>query len=453
MKLVIAITVGMRHKDLPNFSSLASIIEQGSVSFLTPPLPAVTCAAQATFLTGKDASAHGIVGNGWFHRDTREVRFWLQPRDLIESPTFIEQLRQQGLTVANLFWWFNMGSGADWSLTPRPEYPADGRKIPSVYGEPPELPVEMQKELGRFPLFDFWGPRAGIPSTRWIVDSAISMIEQKDPDVLMVYLPHLDYDDQRYGADSPQGQRSRQQLDVELNRLVEASRSRGADWMVLSEYGVEDVTRPIFPNRLLALSGDLQVQSTGHGELLDVHRSRAFAVCDHQLAHVHLSADANATAVIDRLQRLEGVERVLSGDQRTAVGLGHSRAGDLILLAESGCWFAYPWWQDEALAPDFARTVDIHRKPGYDPAELFVDPALRWPALKIGWRLLQKKLGMRALLDVISTDPSMVRGSHGRLPSRPELGPVMVRSWQSREPSIDARDVHDEILELLRESE
>lgn len=451
MKLVIAITVGLRHKDLHQFSSLAPIIEQGSVSALTPPLPAVTCSTQAAFLTGKEATSHGIVGNGWFHRETREVRFWLQPRDLIETPTFIDRIRQQGLTVANLFWWFNMGSGADWSLTPRPEYPADGRKIPSVYGEPPELPVEMQRDLGRFPLFDFWGPRAGLPSTRWIIDSAISMIEQKDPDVLMVYLPHLDYNDQRYGADSPEGQLSRQQLDAELKRLLDASRSRGADSMVLSEYGVEDVTRVVFPNRRLAQSGDLQVQSTGHGDLLDVHRSRAFAVCDHQLAHVHISANADAAAVQDRLQRLEGVERVLSGEQLTEVGLGHRRAGDLVLLAEPGCWFAYPWWHDEARAPDYARTVDIHRKPGYDPAELFVDPALRWPALKIGWRLLQKKLGMRTLLDVISTDPSMVRGSHGRLPSRPELGPVVVRSWPHPEKSIHAVDVYDEILERLRE--
>ena len=446
VKMVIAITVGMRGKDIDQFPSLSELVSEGSVSSLTPPTPAVTCTSQATFLTGKLPQEHGIVGNGWFHRDTREVRFWLQPRDLIEAPTFIDHLRARGVSVANLFWWFNMGSGADWSLTPRPEYPADGRKIPCVYGEPPEFPVEMQRKLGRFPLFDFWGPRAGIGSTRWIVDSAISVIDEQDPDVLLVYLPHLDYDDQRHGPDSSQASRSRQQLDQELERLLQSARGRGAEVMLLSEYGVEDVSRPLFPNRMLAERGELKVHATSHGDLLDLHRSHAFVVCDHQLAHVHLGSGDDIDRVTALFQQFEGVDQVLAAGDRGQFGLDHRRAGDLVLLAEAGCWFAYPWWLDEARAPDFARTVDIHRKPGYDPAELFLDPALRWPALKVGFRLLQKKVGMRTLLDVISTDPSMVRGSHGRLPSDADRGPVVIRSWKHSASAIDAVDVHDEII-------
>ena len=246
MKLVVAIAVGMRHKDVPQMSCLNDFLNQGSVSSITSPLPAVTTTAQASMLTGETPARHGIVGNGWYHRNTKEIRFWLQARTLIEAPTFIDVLQAEGYTVANLFWWFNMGSGARWSLTPRPEYPADGRKIPSVYGEPPELPVNLQDQLGTFPLFDFWGPRAGITSTRWIVDAALKVAQDSDPDVLVVYLPHLDYDDQRFGPDSSEGQRSRKELDVELSRLLEGCREKGAEAMVLSEYGIENVQQPVY---------------------------------------------------------------------------------------------------------------------------------------------------------------------------------------------------------------
>lgn len=446
MKQVVIIAVGLRKKDIDSLSSLAGIADQGSVASIVPPTPAVTCTSQATFLTGQPPSVHGIVGNGWYHRDTREVRFWLQPRDLIEAPTFIDRVQEEGFTVANLFWWFNIGSGANWSLTPRPEYPADGRKIPSVYGEPPDLPVQVQERFGRFPLFEFWGPMAGIGSTRWIVDASLDVIDQQDPDLLMVYLPHLDYDHQRFGPDSPQADRARQDLDQELSRLLEASRSRGADLMVLSEYGIEAVDRPVFINRELARRGELGIQVTSHGDLLDVHRSQAFAVCDHQLAHVYLSQAANRSAIGKILEQIDGVERVVEAGQLDSIGLAHRRSGDLVLIAQPGCWFAYPWWLEESRAPDFARTVDIHRKPGYDPAELFLDPDMSWPRWKVATRLMQKKLGMRSLFDVISTDPSMVRGSHGRLPSSEEHGPVLVRSWAAEENPVEATRVHDEIL-------
>ncbi len=449
MKQVVIIAVGLRKKDIDALPSLVELAAGGSVSSIVPPTPAVTCTCQATFLTGQAPSVHGIVANGWYHPDTREIRFWLQPRNLIEAPTFIDRLKAEGHSVANLFWWFNIGCGADWSLTPRPEYPADGRKIPSVYGEPSDLPVEMQRTLGRFPLFDFWGPRAGIPSTRWIVDASLQVIRDQDPDVLLVYLPHLDYDHQRFGPDSSEADRARNELDRQLARLLEESRSREADVMVLSEYGIEAVDRPVFVNRELARRGKIGLQVTSHGDLLDVHRSEAFAICDHQVAHIHLTPGADRSAMATILQQIEGVERVIEGTDLDRWGLAHHRSGDFVLLAEPGCWFAYPWWLDDDRAPDFARTVDIHRKPGYDPAELFVDPTIRWPKLKIATRLLQKKLGMRSLLDVISTDPSMVRGSHGRPPGSEEVGPVVVRSWQRDSSAIQATEVHDEILSRM----
>lgn len=440
----------MRQKDVSVMPSLQALQGDGSTASIQPTLPAVTTSVQATYLTGAPPSDHGIVGNGWYHRDTREIRFWLQSRSLIEKPTLIDQLQGDGFSVANLFWWYNMGSGARWSLTPRPEYPADGRKIPSVYGEPPELPVNLQNELGTFPLFDFWGPRAGITSTRWIVDAALKVAQQNNPDVLFVYLPHLDYDDQRYGPDSPEAQRSRGELDQELARLLDGCREKGAQAMVLSEYGIEEVEQPVFPNRILAEAGDVEVQVTSHGDLLDVHRSRAFAVCDHQLAHVYIRNSDDLTRIKELLSKVEGIERILAGEELDSIGLNHRRSGELVLIAEQGCWFAYPWWQDEQRAPDYARTVDIHRKPGYDPAELLLDPELTFPKLKIGAKILARKLGFRNLLDVISTDPSKVRGSHGRAVGDPLQGPVLVRSWKSGAESINAEDVFAEIIGQVR---
>ena len=449
---MVAIAVGLRQKDVSALPSLQALRDGGSSSSIAPTLPAVTTSIQATYLTGETPAQHGIVGNGWYHRDTREIRFWLQSRSLVEKPTLIDRLQKDGFNVANLFWWYNMGSGARWSLTPRPEYPADGRKIPSVYGEPAELPVKMQQELGTFPLFDFWGPRAGITSTRWIVDSALKIASDEDPDLLLVYLPHLDYDDQRYGPDSSQAEQSRLELDRELHRLLEGCRGKGAEAMVLSEYGIEAVDRPIFPNRCLAEAGELDVQVTSHGDLLDVHRSRAFAVCDHQVAHVYVQQGSDVKRIRQLLSELEGVDRILEGDDLVTSGLNHRRSGEMVLIAEPGAWFAYPWWNDDRRAPDYARTVDIHRKPGYDPAELFVDPQLSFPALKIAGKVLARKLGFRNLLDVISTDPSQVRGSHGRPVDNPEEGPVVVRSWETGIASLEATEIHNEIVERVRQS-
>lgn len=450
MKLVVTIAVGLRQKDVAQLPALKSMQAEGSSAPIKPTLPAVTTSVQATYLTGKTPAEHGIVGNGWYHRDTREIRFWLQSRSLIGKPTLIDELQGDGYRVANLFWWYNMGSDARWSLTPRPEYPADGQKIPSVYGEPADLPVRMQQELGTFPLFDFWGPRAGITSTRWIVDSALKLAEDEDPDVMLVYLPHLDYDDQRYGPDSPEALKSRQELNTELSRLLDGCREKGAEMMVLSEYGIEKVDSPVFPNRVLADAGELDVQVTSHGDLLDVHRSRAFAVCDHQLAHIYIRHSEDLSRIKNLLKQTEGVARVVDGKELEEIGLNHPRSGELVLISEPGHWFAYPWWNDDRRAPDYARTVDIHRKPGYDPAELLLDPQLTFPKLKIASKILARKLGFRNLLDVISTDPSRVRGSHGRSLEDPEQGPVMVRSWRASEDALHAEDVFGEIIRRVR---
>jgi predicted AlkP superfamily pyrophosphatase or phosphodiesterase len=432
MKLLVLDVVGLRPKDLPLAPRIRAVAEGGNgfAAPLRPTFPAVTCTVQASFLTGTTARDHGIVGNGWYFRDLAQVMFWKQANALIQKETVYAAARRTdpAFRCAKMFWWFNMYAPVASSVTPRPEYWADGRKEPDIYGAPPELPLALKEKLGAFPLFNFWGPMADIRSTRWIADASVDVIEREDPELALVYLPHLDYDHQRFGPDDPRSREQVAAVDAEAGKVIDAARARGAEVIVLSEYGIEDVDRPVFLNRLLHERGLLRVQETGHGQLLDAGASRAFAVCDHQAAHVYVREPEDVPAVRKLLAAEAGVARVLDRSEQAELGIDHERSGELVCVAEKGCWFAYHYWLDEARRPDFAPTVDIHRKPGYDPTELFFDPKLRWPKLRAARRVLQKKLGFRYLVDVIGTDPSIVRGSHGRLYEDDEAGAVIVSS-------------------------
>ena len=454
MKLLVVLAVGLRPCDLADAPKIQSLAGEGFAVPLHSVFPAVTCTVQASFLTGRLPREHGIVGNGWYHRDTSEIRFWLQSNRLIEGTTFVESAvtGTPSRRVAKLFWWFNMYSAAQLAVTPRPEYHSDGMKVPGLYSEPADLKDRLQEELGSFPLFKFWGPGAGIESTEWIASSASRVLAKEDPDLALVYLPHLDYDHQRFGPDDPRSRQAVAELDRVVGGLIDGARSEGREVLILSEYGIEPVQQPVFLNRALRESGLLRVQKTGHGELLDAGASDAFAVCDHQAAHVYVRDSARIRAVAQQLQSLEGVARVLDRGGQHELGIDHPRAGELVCVAEPGCWFAYPYWLEESARPDFATSVDIHRKPGYDPAELFVDPKIRSPKARIIRRVLQKKLGFRYRMDVISTDPSQVRGSHGLLPTDPERGAVAVGSFPFNRDLLAAVEVSDLIQARLRAS-
>jgi len=370
----------------------------------------------------------------------------------VQGEKVYEVARQRfGARTAKLFWWWNMYAPAvGWSVTPRPEYHANGLKRPGLYSEPPDLQRALQEELGAFPLFDFWGPKAGIASTRWIVSSALSVARQHDPELMLVYLPHLDYDHQRWGPDDPRSAQAVRDLDAECARLVEMARGKNAHVVVLSEYGIEAATRVVFVNRLLHEKGFLRVQETSHGQLLDCGACRAFAVADHQCAHVYVRDAVDLGPVRTLLQKTPGVARVLDRSQQRELGIDHERSGELVCVAEPGAWFAYHYWLDEARRPDFAPTVDIHRKPGYDPAELFVDPKIALPKLRVAKNLAKKLLGFRYLMDVIPTDPSMVRGTHGRLYDDAAAGPVFLCSDRRlQRDRIAATDVKCLCLRLL----
>jgi predicted AlkP superfamily pyrophosphatase or phosphodiesterase len=415
-------------------------------------LPAVTCSAQATYLTGELPSRHGIVGNGWYFRDLAQVLFWRQNNGLIQAEPVWESARRRdpSLTCANLFWWFNMYSGVDWSVTPRPIYPADGRKIPDIYSHPADLRDRLTSELGPFPFFQFWGPNAGLASSEWIAEAARAVDRWHSPTLLLVYLPHLDYDLQRYGARDPRTRENVRAIDAIVGRLLAHCRERGRRVIVLSEYGLTDVHRPVHINRVLRQAGYLAVRDELGTDAFDPGASRAFAVADHQVAHVYVRNPRDVPAVTTLLQQTEGIDAVLDRPAQAAVGLDHDRSGELVAVSTADAWFTYYYWLDDGRAPDYARTVDIHRKPGYDPAELILDPALSLPKLRIAATLARKKLGFRYLLRVIPLDASLVRGSHGRLPAAPDEGPVFMSTERGAvEGVIEPTAVRDRILAHL----
>jgi predicted AlkP superfamily pyrophosphatase or phosphodiesterase len=420
---IAGLTPALMGEATPRLNGLAS----GFRAAVSPVLPAVTCPVQATYLTGLRPRDHGIVANGWYFRDLAEVLFWRQSARLVSGETVWQaaKARDKAFTCAQLFWWFNMHCGADWAVTPRPAYPADGSKIPDIYADPPD--TALNTRLGRFPLFNFWGPKAGIESTEWIASAAVELIKSKRPTLTLVYLPHLDYDLQRLGPSHPDIPARVREVDAEAGRVADAARANGAEVIVLSEYGVAPVAGAVHLNRELRERGFLRVQRVlDRWELLDPGASRAFAVADHQVAHIYVRDPGDIAGVKSALEKVAGVARVLDEAGKKEAGLDHARSGELVALAAPDRWFTYYYWLDDRLAPDFARTVDIHRKPGYDPVELFLDPAIRIPQVKIAWKLLKKKLGFRTLMDVIPLDASLVKGSHGLAPAREEEGAILL---------------------------
>jgi predicted AlkP superfamily pyrophosphatase or phosphodiesterase len=431
---------------------LAKWATEASIARIAPAFPAVTCTAQANYLTGRTPTEHGVVGNGWYVRDECEIRFWRQSNKLVQTPKIWNTARalNPAFTCANVFWWFNMYSDVDYSVTPRPMYPADGRKLPDVYTEPANLRLHLQEKLGTFPLFNFWGPRASIESTAWIAESARYVEQQFTPTLSLVYLPHLDYNLQRVGPNSSAAADDLRQIDDLCADLISFYEARGVQVIALSEYGLCEVTTPVHLNRVLRQHGFITIREELGLELLDAGASAAFAVADHQAAHVYVKNPSDLTRVRTVLEQTPGVERVLDSAGKKSLGIDHPRAGELVAIARPEAWFTYYYWLDDDRAPDFARTVDIHRKPGYDPVELFLDPAIRLPALTVGLKLAKKALGFRMLMDVIPLDATLVKGSHGR-PDVTDDGPLIVSKQRELVPgsSIDSVDVHDIILAHL----
>ena len=463
---------------------IAAFRQKGALCAVVPAFPAVTCTAQSTYLTGMVPSQHGIVGNGWFNRELAEVQFWKQSNHLVQGRKLWEEMRERepAFTCAKLFWWYNMYSRADYSITPRPMYPADGRKVFDIYTWPFSIRSDIKRKLGEFPFPAFWGPVAGVNSpqgtpeaaSRWIAESAKWIENEHHPTLSLIYLPHLDYNLQRHGPFVAAAEVTRRTtangpssagappthlggyelnpaivpdlraIDATVGDLIDFFSERQVQVLLLSEYGITNVDWPIHLNRLFRAQGWLAIKDELGLEMLDCGASKVFAVADHQVAHIYLNDPSLEKDVRSLLEKQEGIDKVLGRPEKQGFGVDHPRSGDLIAIANESAWFTYYYWMDDSLAPDFARTVDIHRKPGYDPVELFLDPTIRAVKAQIAWRLLQKKLGLRMLMDVIPLDATLVKGSHGCRPKDRAHYPVVIspRPDLITNATIEAIDVY-----------
>ncbi|MGB7394983.1 MAG: nucleotide pyrophosphatase/phosphodiesterase family protein [Pricia sp.] len=445
-KTVVINVVGLTQRLIGEHTPfIEEFLKKGKSAYIHPVVPAVTCSAQSTYLTGKLPADHGIVGNGWYFKDECEVKFWRQSNKLVQAEKIWEKLQREDphFTCANLFWWYNMYSTADYSVTPRPNYLADGRKIPDIYSHPAELRDTLQTELGQFPLFNFWGPKTSIKASKWISDAAIRTDQIHNPTLSLVYLPHLDYNLQRHGLDFKKIKKDLQEIDGVVQQLVEHFQKREAQIILLSEYGITDVKNPIHLNRILRSKGYLAIRMERGLELLDAGASSAFAVADHQIAHVYLNDLSAKGEVKALLETVSGVEKTLSDEEIKAAGLNHDRCGDIVLLADADSWFTYYFWLDDAVAPDYARMVDIHKKPGYDPVEMMTDPKDLLVMPKVAAKLLKKKLGFRTVLDIIPLNATLIKGSHGRVPENKADFPILIsnNTIADFKDEIDATEV------------
>jgi predicted AlkP superfamily pyrophosphatase or phosphodiesterase len=450
----VILIVGLNKSLIGDWSpNIKRFCKEGRITRLKPVLPAVTCSVQSSMLTGADVSNHGIVGNGWFNRRLNEVHFWKQSNQLVHGEKVWETARKRDpdFTCLNMFWWYNMYSTADYSVTPRPIYKADGRKIPDCYSNPSQLRDELQSELGQFPLFNFWGPASSIKSSEWIAEATIIAHKKLNPTLTLVYLPHLDYALQKLGPDHKDIKKHVTQVDAVTGKLLSYFDSRSVKPVIVSEYGIEPVSRTIAINKILREENLIAIRDEMGTELLDAGASEAFAVADHQIAHVYIKNKQNTNRIHEVCKNIFGVEQVLDKDAQSKLHIDHERSGDTVLVAAKDYWFSYKYWLDDSKAPDFARTVDIHRKPGYDPCELFVDPAIRNPKLKIALKLLKKKLGFRTLIDVIPLDTDIVRGSHGRIDQHEDIQPILIGREDIRgiTQEIPCQLVKDAILGYL----
>lgn len=450
-KTVVIDVVGLSSSLLEHLPFLKAYTQQRHLATVMPMLPAVTTAVQSTYLTGEWPSEHGIVGNGWYDRTDAEVKFWKQSNKLVDAPKIWDRARKldPSFTCSQMCWWYNMYANVDYSLTPRPNYLSDGRKVPDCYTSPSTLRDYLTEQLGKFPLFNYWGPTASIKSSQWIADASILTDKLYDPTLTFIYLPHLDYCLQKFGQDPVKNAKELAEIDAVCKQLITYYQEKNCDPIVLSEYGITNVNNPVHLNRILREEGLLALRVENGLELLDAGASQAFAVADHQIAHIYINDPSCYKKVRSILEKVPGVQLVLDREGKREHHLHHGRSGDLIAVADANSWFTYYYWMDDNKAPDFARIVDIFRKPGYDPVEMFMNPADPLIKLKAAGKLLKKKLGFRYLMNVISLDATLIKGSHGRIEENPAYHPVVISSQPIPQSQLQATDIYGVIWNQL----
>lgn len=438
-KHLIFLTIpALRHADLSRMPELNKIFASGESRRILHSFPAVTWPSQAAVLTGKLPGENGVTANGFFWRDRNEVEMWTAWNEVIESPQLWDSLREVDSNLTSLAWFpmLSKGCSADYVCMPAPIHKPDGSEDLWCYTKPQEFYGELLETLDHFPLQHFWGPLANIKASQWIADSAVAAAQKFHPNFLYLYIPHLDYAAQKDGPDSPAAIKAVEDLDALIGSLATQLNSsfpnQQIDWMVASEYTITAVDHVTYPNRVLRNAGLLNVKTTDKGELVDFENSQAWALVDHQFSQVYVK-DANEN-VIDQVATLfreaEGIDQVYTLANRHEIHMDHDRAGEVILLSSKNSWQAYYWWIDDRLAPSFARTVDIHQKPGYDPVELHFDMATK----------------------SIPLDATLIKGSHG-LPSvdDDQKGVFLSTSQLPATQEIKDTEIHDIVLGHFRD--
>ncbi len=426
---------GLRPRDIDDPSVTPTLHRWaggGNVGRIAPSFPSVTSTVQASTWTGQPPARHGVIANGFYHHDRKEVEFWVGRNDCVTGSQIWDDVAAAGLTSAVWHAQNIKDAAADYIITPEPIHHDDGRMDLWCYAKPEGLYDKLLAELGHFPLQHYWGPMANIESTQWILKAARWLIAEHSPNLHYIYLPHLDYASQKFGPNSPQAVTALRELDAELadfDAFVKQSPiANDAVYLVVSEYAMTVVSGVVYPNRALHEAGLLETKSTDEGQCIDFARSQAFAMVDHQCAHIYAREDAIAQ-VEEVIRQLPGVAEVYSGSDRAKVAIDHPRSGDIVAISRDDHWFAYYWWLQDSEAPRFAHTVDIHRKPGYDPVELFFDPATK----------------------SIPLDATLVKGSHGVPPAADHHHGAVICSSPSphRDPTCRDTDIRSLICNLM----
>lgn len=423
--VVVLSVANLRERDVEKMRHLREMTAGGEIADVTPGFPAVTCPVQANMTTGRAPAEHGVIANGFYWRDRDEVEMWTSPNECIESPQWWDLLyhHEQGIPSAVWFPLHSKECGADYVCTPAPIHLPDGSERMWCFTRPEDLYSHLREQLGDFPLHRFWGPLANIESTRWIFESAVEAARLYRPACFYIYVPHLDYAAQKHGPDSPQADEAVQELDSALGQFRAGIRDVldiEPLWIVAGEYAITPVRHVLYPNRILREAGLLKVREESDGEYLDTAESEAWALADHQCSHIfvrHGEPDV-VRRVVELFEGREGVAEVLAGAGRGRYHIDHPRSGEVVVVSSPDSWQAYYYWLDDRRAPPFARKVDIHRKPGYDPVELFFDPATR----------------------SIPLDASLVKGSHGAPARDAAQKTVLVTSQPGLAPEGPLRD-------------
>jgi predicted AlkP superfamily pyrophosphatase or phosphodiesterase len=391
--------VGLEEKHLNSrlLPTISALAEKGESSKMKPVFPAVTSTVQTSFLSGEYPNKHGIISNGFMDRETYNVSFWEQYNSLVQVPRIWDFIKNKNINfkTAVLFWQNTLYANSDIIITPRPIHLENEMKM-WCYSKPVGYYEKIVEQIGEFDLSSYWGPLSSSLSSEWITKAAKYTIKKSKPNFMFMYIPHIDYSAQRFGKESNQVSDDLVFADSIVEQIIDSTKQseiyENTQFIIFSEYSFNDVNGAIPINVILRNNGLLNVRKIGEKEYVDFELSRAFAVVDHQIANIYIKSPLDKERIVNILKNISDIDIVITEGEKKYFNIDHPRAGDIIIVANRDKWFSYYWWYDENMAPSFTRRVDIHRKPGYDPLELFFDPKKR----------------------SIPFDTGLIKGSHGR---------------------------------------